>query len=144
MHGDAFGGARFVDDALEETANRSVGQRTLVVAGGVGENFIFARGLVDGHAQFLLELADLERTLRAFIEQFDELSVDFVHAATPVADVHEAPLEVKEVKEVKKWKPANLFARHSPLACPERSRGGSRQFFIAPPRGGRGLGGQLV
>src|SRR5215472_17117764 len=84
IHGVTFGGSRFVDDALEQPANRRIGQRTRIVVLRVGQHFEFAFRLIKRDIRRLLELADFERAASAFVEQLDELSVDFVDAAAPI------------------------------------------------------------
>src|SRR6266576_3422425 len=71
MHGVAFRGTRFVNDALEEAANGGVGQRTGIVALGIGEHFAFTVGLVQRNPRLLLELADFQSAVRALIQELD-------------------------------------------------------------------------
>jgi hypothetical protein len=52
------------------------------------EHYPLAVGLVNRHARFSLQPADLARSLSALIQQFDELSVEFIDFLSPVSDVH--------------------------------------------------------
>src|SRR5215472_1493197 len=90
MHGVAFGGSGFVDDALEQAADGRVGERAGIVGFGVRQHFVFALGLIKRDMGRLLELANFERALRTLVEQLDELLVDFVDAPPPVGKVHGA------------------------------------------------------
>src|SRR5215831_6809416 len=90
MHGVALRSPRFINDALEQAANRRIGQRAGIVAFGVGQNFVLALRLIQRNMGFLFQLADLEGALRAFVEKLDELFIDFVNAAAPVGQVHGA------------------------------------------------------
>src|ERR1700743_1520874 len=87
VHGFAFGAARFVDDALEEAANRGVGQRAGIFALRVLDYFAFAIGLIQRKISLLLDLSDLERAMRTLVEQLHEFTVDLIDAATPVTHV---------------------------------------------------------
>src|ERR1700676_2055104 len=60
VHGDALGGARFVNDPFEKAADGRIRQRATVVIFGVGQHFVFARRLIDRHARSLFEAPDLE------------------------------------------------------------------------------------
>jgi len=84
VHGQTLGGTRFVNDAFKEAANRGVGQRPFVFAFGVLQHFAFAIGLVKRNVRFLLDAANLEGALRAFVEQLDEFLVNLIDAAAPV------------------------------------------------------------
>src|SRR5277367_3785047 len=88
VHGVAFGGAGFVNDALEETANGSVRERAGIGALDVGEDFVFAVRLIERDICSLFELADFEGAARPRVEELDELFVDFIDAAAPVGEVH--------------------------------------------------------
>src|SRR5882672_11058658 len=90
MHRVAFGSTGFVKDAFEQPANRRVGQRAGIVALGVREDFVFAVGLIERNLRGLLELADFQSALRARVQEFDELFVNFIDAAAPVAEIHGA------------------------------------------------------
>src|SRR5439155_18345725 len=90
MHGVAFGGAGFVNNALKQAADRGVGQRTRIIALGIFQHFVFAFGLVQRNFGFLLELPDFERALRAFVQELHQLLVDFVDAAPPITQLHGA------------------------------------------------------
>src|SRR5713226_7774466 len=90
MHGGAFGSAGFVDDALEEAADRRVRQRPRIVVLRVGQYFALAVGLVQRNFGLLFELADFQSAPRALVQELDELLIDFVDAAAPVAEVHGA------------------------------------------------------
>src|ERR1700757_1304241 len=48
VHGAAFGGAGFVDDAFEEAANGGVREGAAIIGFGVGKDLFFARRLVQG------------------------------------------------------------------------------------------------
>src|SRR5260370_35759289 len=109
MHGVAFGGAGFVNDALEQAANGGVCQWTGIIAFGVLDHFVLAVGLVQRNFGRLFELADFQSAMRALVQELDEFLVDFVDAAAPVGDVH------------------GRFPRHR---RPER--------FMGRPRGGGG------
>src|SRR6516225_7697370 len=54
----------------------------------------------------MLEFADFQGTLGAFVEELDELFVDFVHAAAPVGDVHNVAL-----RRERPLRPASLRER---------------------------------
>jgi len=60
MHGFALDTARFVDDALEEAANGSVGERTGIDALGIFQDFALALWLIERKIFRLLEFADFE------------------------------------------------------------------------------------
>src|SRR6266478_2189763 len=90
MHGLALGAARFVDDAFEEAANGSVGERAGVDALGVFQNFALALGLIERKIFGLLEFADFEGAAGTLVEQLDELAIDFINLATPVGEGHGA------------------------------------------------------
>src|SRR5216684_1801946 len=83
MHGIALGGSRFVNDALEKTANSRVGQRTGIITLGVFEHLVFAVWLVQRDFCLLLEFADFERALRPFVQKLYEFLVNFIDAAPP-------------------------------------------------------------
>jgi len=88
MHGVAFGGAGFVNDALEETADRGVGHGPGLLRFGIGEHS-FSRSA--GTAEFLASCLSCrfpERSANVRFKEFDELLVDFVDAPSPVAEVH--------------------------------------------------------
>src|SRR6266446_7845329 len=106
VHGVALGGAGFVNDAFEQTANRGVGQRTGIVVLGVREDFAFAVRLVERNLRRLLQFADFKRTLRARVQEFDEFLVDFVDTAAPVAEVHGATS-----RRERPWRAASLSGR---------------------------------
>src|SRR5260370_20496186 len=103
MHGVAFGGARFVNDALEQAPDGGVGQRSGIVVLGVFEHFVFALRLVERNVLRLLELADFQGTTRALVEQLDQFLVDFIDAATPVGKVHGATS-----RRERPWRAASL------------------------------------
>ncbi len=86
VHGFALGRARFVDDALEEAADRGVGQRAGIGALGVFQDFALAVGLIKRKILRLLELADFQRATGALIEKLDEFAVDFIDAAPPITE----------------------------------------------------------
>jgi hypothetical protein len=88
VHGEALRGAGFVDDALKKAADGSVRERAFIVALRVGQDFIFAIGLVQRDAGLLLDAADFQGAVRALIKELDEFLVDFIDAAAPVSDVH--------------------------------------------------------
>src|SRR5205807_134277 len=88
VHGVAFGGARFVDDALEQAADRCVGQGPAIVVLGVGQHFVFALGLIQRNVGRLLEPADFQRAARTLVEQLDQFLVYLVDAAAPIGEVH--------------------------------------------------------
>src|SRR3984893_9762885 len=90
MHGFAFGGARFVDDALEQTADRSVRQRSGVRTLGIFQDFALTVGLIERKIFRLLGLADFQRPARALIEKLYEFAVDFIDAAPPITERHVA------------------------------------------------------
>src|SRR5258708_1094442 len=90
VHGVAFGGASFVDDALEEAPDRRVGQRAGIIAFGVLQHFVLAVGLVQRDFRLLFELADFERALRALVQKLHELLVNFIDTASPVTQIHGA------------------------------------------------------
>src|ERR1700676_2690284 len=84
MHGFALSAARFVDDALQETANSGVG------ALGIFEDLTLALGLKERKIFGLLEFADFESAAGTLVEQLDEFAVDFIDLATPVREAHGA------------------------------------------------------
>jgi hypothetical protein len=88
IHGLALGAAGFVDDALEETANRGVGERARIDALGVFEDFALALGLIERKILGLLEFADFEGAAGALVEELDEFAIDFIDLATPVRESH--------------------------------------------------------
>src|ERR1700675_3498617 len=88
MHGDPFGGARFVNDALEKAADRGVRKRAAVVARGVGQNLVFTRRLVNRHAGSLFQASHFESALRTLIQKLNDFFVNLIHALPPVGDVH--------------------------------------------------------
>src|SRR5260370_18334467 len=88
VHGVALGGARFVNDALEEAADRRVRQRARIIAFGILQPLVLAVRLIQRNFRRLLELADFKRTLGALVQKLNELLVDFVDAASPVTQVH--------------------------------------------------------
>src|SRR5216683_5191007 len=90
VHGVALGGARFVNDALEEAADRRVRQRARIIAFGILKHLVLAVRLVQRNFRRLLEPADFKSTLRALVQKLNELLVDFVDAASPVTQVHGA------------------------------------------------------
>src|SRR5260370_34856471 len=90
MHGLAFGAARFVDDAFEEAANGSVGERAGIDALGVFQNFALALGLIERKIFCLLDFADFEGAAGTLVEQLDEFAVDFIDLAAPVGESHGA------------------------------------------------------
>src|ERR1700680_1235526 len=90
MHGFALSAARFVDDALEETANSGVGERAGVDALGIFEDLTLALGLIERKIFGLLEFADFESAAGTLVEQLDEFAVDFIDLATPVGEAHGA------------------------------------------------------
>src|SRR6266852_756889 len=106
MHGVAFGGAGFVNDALEQTPDRGVGQWPCIVALSVCEHFVFPVRLVQRYLCLLLELADFEGAVRALVQELDELLVDFIDAAAPVAEVHGATS-----RRERPWRAASLNER---------------------------------
>src|ERR1700674_3117323 len=90
MHGFALGAAGFIDDALEEAANRSVGERAGIDALGVFEDFALAIGLIQRETFGLLKFADFEGATGTLVEELDEFAVDFIDLATPVGESHGA------------------------------------------------------
>src|SRR5262249_23193070 len=54
------------------------------------EYFLFALRLVKRQICFLLQLSDLQSTLRTFVEQLHEFRVQLVDAATPITQIHGA------------------------------------------------------
>jgi hypothetical protein len=96
VHGVAFGGAGFVNDAFEQAADGGVGQRAGIGAFGVGKDFVFAFGLIEREVGRLFQLADFEGAAGTLVEKLDELFVDFVDAAAPVGEIHQAtPLQTR-------------------------------------------------
>ena len=85
MHGVALGGAGFVNDALEEPADGSVGQWTRIILLSVRKHFVLPVGLVQRNFRRLFELADFESAARPLVQEFDEFLVDFVDAASQSA-----------------------------------------------------------
>src|SRR5713226_6492041 len=90
MHGFAFGAARFVDDALEKATHGGVGERAGIDALGVLQDFALALRLIQRKIFGFLDFADFQRTAGTLVEQLDELAVDFIDLATPVAESHGA------------------------------------------------------
>src|SRR5258708_37925059 len=88
MHSDALGGTGFVNDAFEQAANRGIRQRTLIIVLGILDDFLFAIRLIQRQIGLLLEFANFQRTLGAFVEQLDQLVVDFIDAAAEVGEGH--------------------------------------------------------
>src|SRR5258708_28918999 len=88
MHSDAFGGTRFVNDAFEQATNCGVRQRALVIVLGILDDFLFAIRLIQRQIGLLLEFANFQRALGTFVEQFDQLVVDFIDAAAEVGEGH--------------------------------------------------------
>src|ERR1700758_108425 len=84
VHGQALRRAGFVDDALEKTANRGIGERALIVVFGILQNFLFAIRLVERQMLFLFEFADFQRTPGTLVEKLDQFAVKFVDAAAEV------------------------------------------------------------
>src|ERR1700720_2169874 len=66
MHGEALGGTRFVNDALKQTADRGVRERSFVVLLRIPQNFLFAVRLIERQIGLLLQLADFQRALGTF------------------------------------------------------------------------------
>src|SRR5260370_8582011 len=83
MHGLALGAARFVDDAFEEAANGSVGERAGIDALGVFQDFALALGLIERKILGLLDFADFQGAAGTLVEQLDEFAVDFIDLAPP-------------------------------------------------------------
>src|ERR1700686_5816079 len=90
MHGFALSAARFVDDALEETANSGGGERAGVDALGIFEDLTLALGLIERKIFGLLEFADFESAAGTLVEQLDEFAVDFIDLAAPIRECHGA------------------------------------------------------
>ncbi|HSV62976.1 MAG TPA: hypothetical protein VLH83_06490, partial [Chthoniobacterales bacterium] len=88
MHGETLGGAGFVNDALEETTDRCIGERAFVVLLRIFQDFLFAVRLIQRQICLLLQLAEFERALGTFVQQFDQLAVDFINAAPPIRKAH--------------------------------------------------------
>ena len=90
----AFGGAGFVNDALEQPANRAVAERPLIVVFGILQDFPFAVRLIEWKMLFLFKLADFQRASGTLVEELDQLAVEFVDAAAEIGEgVHAiAPL----------------------------------------------------
>jgi hypothetical protein len=86
VHGFALGAARFVDDALEEAADRGIGQRSGIGALGVLQDFALAVGLIKRKILRLLEFADFECATGSLVEKLDELAVDVIDAASPITE----------------------------------------------------------
>src|SRR5580765_2755645 len=91
MHGEAFGGAGFVNDALEQAANGGIGERSFVIVLGIFDDFLLAIGLIERKIGLLLQSADFQRALRAFVQKLDQLAVDVVDLAAPVSEAHGRP-----------------------------------------------------
>src|SRR5437016_6905811 len=106
MHGVAFGGAGFVNNALKQAADRGVGQWTRIIALGIFQHFAFALGLIQRNFGLLLELPDFERASRAFVQELHELLVDFVDAAPPITQIHGATS-----RRERPWRAASLNER---------------------------------
>src|SRR5712692_3776975 len=106
MHGVAFGGAGFVDNALKEAPDGGVRQRPRIVALCVCENFVLTVRLVQRNLRRLFELADFEGAVRALVQEFDEFLVDFVDAAAPVGKIHGATS-----RRERPWRAASLNER---------------------------------
>src|SRR6266852_6093689 len=130
MHGVAFGGAGFVNDALEQTPDRGVGQWPCIVALSVCEHFVFPVRLVQRYLCLLLELADFEGAVRALVQELDELLVDFIDAAAPVAEVHGATS-----RRERPWRAASLSGRIL-AARAEAAASTERVFSISETRAG--------
>src|SRR5882724_4912108 len=90
MHGLALGAAGFVDDALEEAADGSVGERAGVNALGIFEDFPLALGLIERKIFGLFDFADFDGAAGTLVEQLDEFAVDFIDLAAPVGESHGA------------------------------------------------------
>src|SRR5215472_5543387 len=75
MHGVALGGARLVDNPLEQAADGRVGQGSGIVAFGVRKHFVFAIRLIQRDFRRLFKLADFERALRTLVEKLQQLLV---------------------------------------------------------------------
>src|SRR5260370_12047009 len=89
MHGLALGAAGFVDDAFEEAANGSVGERAGIDALGVFQNFALALGLIERKIFGLLDFADFEGAAGTLVEQLHEFAVDFIDFAAPPGQSHQ-------------------------------------------------------
>src|SRR6266404_7063653 len=89
MHGFALGAAGFVDDALEEAANGSVGERAGIGAFGVFQDFALAVRLIERKTLGLLDFADFHGAAGALVEQLHEFAVDFIDLAAPVGESHD-------------------------------------------------------
>src|SRR5882724_3459438 len=90
VHGDTLRGTRFVDDALEQTANRCIRERPAVIVLRIFKNFPFTVRLIERQIRLLLQLPDFQRALRALVQQLNQLAVDFIDAAAPIGKVHVA------------------------------------------------------
>src|ERR1700686_107574 len=90
MHGFALSAARFVDDALEETANSGGGERAGVDALGIFEDLTLALGVIERKILGLLEFADFESAAGTVVEQLDEFAVDLIDLAAPIRECHGA------------------------------------------------------
>src|SRR5260370_21874937 len=95
MHGVTLGGARFVNDALEKAADSGVGERALIGGLGILQHFLFAFRLIKREVGRLFEPANFEGTMRALVQELDGLLVDFVDAAAPAVDIHDAAFDPK-------------------------------------------------
>jgi hypothetical protein len=73
VHDAAFHTSRFVDDPLEESADRIRPERALYGhVPDVIDDLFFAIGLINGYALCLLQAANLARHARALIQQADD------------------------------------------------------------------------
>ena len=78
FHADALDAAHLVDDALEDAAQRGVGERPLVGAVHVGEDQLLAFRLVDRQPGFALHPTDVFHHTGPLVEQLNDAAIDFV------------------------------------------------------------------
>ncbi len=108
VHGITFGGAGFVDDALEKAAYGGIRERARIAALGICQDFVLTVGLIQRDVSRLFQFADFEGAMRTFVQELDQLLVDFIDAASPITEVQGATS-----RRERPWRAASLRDRMS-------------------------------
>ena len=81
--------SRLVNNSLEQPPDRGIGQRPRIRALHIPQNFVLARRLIDRQSLQMFLVADLQRAMRALVQQRHEFQINFIYVAAPIIDAHD-------------------------------------------------------
>ena len=79
-----------IHDALINSLQVAIGERSTIRLLGIVKNFTFAIGLVNRHPDFAFQPPNLMCRPRPLAEQIHQLAVNIVNFPSPICDVHKS------------------------------------------------------